>query len=641
MKRTLLFAVLSLVSWSIAPLAAQDSDDRLLSDRHYIDDDDHRRLADLQFQVVTDERPSLRMTISAVGAEVEPGSGYQGIVGQNRYTAEELAFLLSGQNQLEIVTVSANGRRLGGGFEPTLYGHIRERRLRPDGVLDYLWETPQQFPLSLQIDARAVPDQRLTTYLIVNSQSRLRCDYQIINGEIQGLSVRSLGDDPFRNRLYPGSLFASVNRYLPVVDEQLPDPVSAADWSSRDLEGKWVLMDAALQKDPTTLSAWTGFLARGEEYQLLEWLAIYRPDAFHSGGVGTLLATADAAQWVRVAAWHCTGASRTGHGVQTANSLLYNHQPGIVERWLQSHRNECDNWDVLAPVLAELTRDKTPIATASERYLEPLKEEDVYRYLTPPAQIADFGDAKNATEGVVYIHQVHRAIHAVTANGRRSRSVVDKVRDLTRSSVQSVRIHALLAFSQYAPDLSGTEQFADFESMVDDENEPSEIREAALMGWSFHGHPSVTLKLYDVASDASHGAWKAAVSRLGDVGADYAIKLLGDLDRSDFNDEQLKILDDAVARITVRLTKTPAPTSWVMANRIRLAVFADMAQYQKVDRLKKWVQESGRRMTAKQLQKLGVTSWSKLPEIWVPKSAIDPQQAYKSLRDKVTADTGV
>lgn len=620
-------------TWSVTQ--AQTVDVVHPPSHNYLDDDDQRRLADLTFEAVAGLHPSLRITVSAKGAEVESGGGYKGIAGENRHTAEELAFIIDDSNPLEVVTVTSDGKRFHGRLSASHYARVHERRLLPNGSLDYLSRTKREYPVQIEINARGVSSEPLTTYLVVDSQARLRCDYRLVDGQVLDLSIQSLGDDPFHLRRYPGLRLAGFRRYSPVIDDKLPDPVSMEEWNSRDREGKWVLMNNALVHDPSTLVAWTAFLNRNKEFALMEWLAIYHPDGFHSGGVGSLLAAADAPQWIRVAAWHCTGASRAGHGIQTANTLLYSQAPGVVERWLQTHRDQCDNWDLMQKVLDQLVRDRTPIAPATDRYLPPLQENDVYKYLNPPESIQDFGDATEATEGVVYEHQVIRAINAVSANGRRSDDVVGRVRMLTKHSREAIRIHALLAFSYYAPDFPGTEKFADFEAIIDDNGESDRIREAALMGWSYHKHPAVMLKLYDVAADHAHGAWKAAVSRLGDLGDDYSVKQLQDLDRTKLTDEQQQILANTLDRCRQRLIKRKAPLSTTMAKRIQLTVFAQMSGHSKADNLKAWVLESATRMDPKQVQRLVGLAWEKLPSVWFPDHASDPQQTYESLRDEV------
>ena len=75
----------------------------------YIDDDDRRSLANLQFDTDPQHERALQLTISAEGPMVEPIAGFRGIQGSNRYTAEELGLILQRHHRARVVTTFDSG----------------------------------------------------------------------------------------------------------------------------------------------------------------------------------------------------------------------------------------------------------------------------------------------------------------------------------------------------------------------------------------------------------------------------------------------------------------------------------------------------------------------------------------------------
>ena len=138
------WCVLTCAAASQSAVAQEVSDG--MHRRDYLDDDDQRRLADLQFAVDVTGRHGLVMTISAIGPAVEPISGFRGIAGANRYTAEELGLILSARHDVEVVTYSASGNSVSGQIVAGAFGRLPERRLLPDAPATICPET--ELPLA-------------------------------------------------------------------------------------------------------------------------------------------------------------------------------------------------------------------------------------------------------------------------------------------------------------------------------------------------------------------------------------------------------------------------------------------------------------------------------------------------------------
>ncbi|MDA0590115.1 MAG: hypothetical protein O2820_19250 [Planctomycetota bacterium] len=69
-------------------------------------------------------------------------------------------------------------------------------------------------------------------------------------------------------------------------------------------------------------------------------------------------------------------------------------------------------------------------------------------------------------------------------------------------------------------------------TVADDPTESDVIRESAFMAYSCFSHPSVWVKLHDVAATPAHPGWRVAVSRLASIGNSFTLQCLSDLDES-------------------------------------------------------------------------------------------------------------
>lgn len=606
--------------------------DPATAQRVYIDDDDQRSLADLRFAVDSPNEQNLRITVSAVGPNVESIGGFRGVQGGNRYTAEELGLILNGVHEIAIVTSYEDGRRVTGRFSEGRSGTLPERRLLPTGRIDFLARTALEYPLELTVDPQTKASGLRTTLVVLNGQSRLRCRYSIVDGRIKDLEVQSLGHDTFLaarpiNKRVPNRRFR-----LTAVPQSSP-PISDNEWDKRDLEGKWVQLSTAIDKDPWSISGWVDFLVQKREFELLEWMAIYIPDLFKSHGVGEALIKANAPQWIRVSAWHNNGPPNLGHGLQQATSNMLHSSPGETEHWLAKHKDELDNWEIsLQTVYATLKKDKFEPKDSS-KYHPPLQPKSVFEHLTATQALADFGERMTAEEGVTYRHQVIRAINGVPVSGRRTPELLKTVRGLTVHKDEGIRIAALLSHTYLLPKASPNERFVDFVSMADDGSESQSVREAALMAFSYHRHPSVMLKLHQVATDPKHGAWNAAISRLGDIGHPWSEGLLRKLADAELTENQQRLLTDSLERLAARSAKNTMVGSSETANGIALAVFAEKTNDPHAKYILDAVLARATQMTDKRFRSFKIQmNFSRLPEIWLPCQREEFASRYEEIR---------
>lgn len=619
-----------------APAVAQQ--DEPISDlrRSYIDDDDHRRLADLQFSVDPKTGRSLKISVSAVGPDVEPIGGFRGIHGSNRYTAEELDLVLRGLHESSVITETEQGDLIEGKIFAGDFGRLLERRVTSDGEIDFRYQAIP-LPLSIHVTTNADSEQFLRTTVIIDGQSRLRCRYRIRNGSIVDLETESLGHDGYIAQRGPDAI--RRNRWLTATTDDVSAPVEEREWNKRDLEGQWVLMMSTLDKSPNRITDWVAWLAQEKQFELLELLAIYQPDAFKSHGVGKALLKADAPQWIRVAAWHRNTAPYLGHGRQQATQMLLEASPGVVEHWLKIHQEKIDNWEPgLGPLYGRLQNDEIA-AKDSSKYLNPLKPYEVFDALTSTTKAEQFGDRLRAEEGVAYEHQILRAINAVAISGRRSDQLKLQLQQLVDHPNERVRIEALLAHSFLLPDTEAEKPTRLIE-IVEDKSEADKVRQAAMLAVSYQQHPALILKLHTVARTPEHPAWNSAVSRIGDIGNDYSRQILDTLPKDQLTSDQRSILEDSLQRLSDR-RRTRKTFAYDLAKLIRLSSFATLQEHGDADLIRKWVKAEAKQMVPNNLailkQNYSAMQLQNAAPTWTPEFAKNWQAQYSILFDELTA----
>lgn len=631
MKKLFLPTLLAVLTGSALAQPAAD-----LKNKAYIDDDDQRALADLTFHVDPDSQQNLRIGISAVGPHVEPIGGYRGVQGSNRYTAEELGLLLDGTHTVQVVTNYVGGPIVTGDILEGRYGTLPERRLLADGRIDFLARTAWEYPLEIVVNPQTSASGLRNTFVYVNGQARLRCRYRIVDGRLQDLDVQSLGHDGFlAARPAPAPGAGQLRPRL--VSDEAPALTLPDDWEQRDVEGKWAWYANDVLQDPSHALLWPHTLRDAGDFELLEMLALYTPDAFKSHGVIEQLYQAEAPQWIRVAAWHTNGPPNFGHGLQQATSYITKVAPGLTEDWIDDHQEQLDNYESsLSAAYDMLLTDKVPRGDASD-FLPPLQREDVFRHLKLDTAVVGLGDRLTAEPGVVYRQQVIRAIQAVPISGRRDAELLQRLRLMTKHADRQVRQAAYLSHTYLMRSMKPTQTFDDFLETIHNQQEHFTVREAAVMAFSYHRHPSVLLTLHDIAADPDHVCWNAAVSRLGDLGEALSITLLEPLLTAERSPAQQKLLRDSLQRLRARAQKSGPPDSRDMVRRICAVAFAQQATHPLADTLRAWVLQEGRRMTHDEWTALQQKAWSTHGQIWIPGTAEDFAARFSQLQHAIVA----
>jgi len=118
-----------------------------------------------------------------------------------------------------------------------------------------------------------------------------------------------------------------------------------------------------------------------------------------------------------------------------------------------------------------------------------------------------------------------------------------------------------------------------------DEPAGAEAGAAAAAGSSHDGavtalaNPKEYLRVHNVVAsrDAADDDWRAGIEALAADGDAFTLEHFARIDRADLSEWQIPLLDDAVARITARVSQTNATyTPELIVSRLERAAFADL-----------------------------------------------------------------
>ena len=532
----------------------------------------------------------LRLLVSATGPTVEPPPGFEGRRGANIITAEELEMLATGRRQLRGVTVHPAPR------DPSecrhhvvRYDRLPVRRLLPDGRIDHQALTRRHYPVELALTSRLFGDGVHTSTWTVDGEPRLRATV-----ELRGLGGRILKLEA----LHPGAGDSSTASVRPQADRRgryptehssfvcsariTPPPVvDITDWTRRDTEGRWLELVRGLDEEPARAADWVQLLVEAREFRLLEWLAIYEPRSFLSLGVGRALQEAKAPGWIRVAVWNLAAAD--DHTRESAKARLLLGRPGEVLAWFEKHPEAAT---ANAEALLRELREQGWVATDAGDALPPLDARQVFEHLRPTARVRELGDGLRAEPGVVYLHQVSRAIDGLTALDEPPAELLSLLTELTEHASERVRQRACLAFSRVP---AGTPQSRRLVAILRDEGESAMVREAALLGVSYARHPDAYLTLHETALRVDHPAWKAAVSRLGDVGDGFSLALLEErIDSGEAKEFATREIERLRARVEGRRKESPGNVIPAIRVRLERAAWANVTCHELEGELVPW-----------------------------------------------------
>lgn len=159
-----------------------------------------RRVATVLVELVEDVGAlRLRVTVSALGDEVDALPGLEGVHGSNLRTAEELDRLLR-SDTLRLLSRSA-GAMVAGSLVSVQRERLPARRVGPGGRLELETETEAQWPVQVVFFGPPLPDGKSWTYLEADGVPRLAIAVEsndwhcrIAHIESRGESSRPIGN---------------------------------------------------------------------------------------------------------------------------------------------------------------------------------------------------------------------------------------------------------------------------------------------------------------------------------------------------------------------------------------------------------------------------------------------------------------
>ena len=158
------------------------------------------------------------------------------------------------------------------------------------------------------------------------------------------------------------------------------------------------------------------------------------------------------------------------------------------------------------------------------------------------------------------MHQVLRAIDGYSYTSYQDRALDADLLGLARAPEPEVSRAACLAYAHLEP---WRVPHAELLERARDPELAPELRQAALLGFSYGPDPIVNLTLLEVAGDPGDPTWPAAVSRLGDIGDATAAGRLSLLDRTGLSAEYRSLLEAELGRIQERESALDAhPTAF-------------------------------------------------------------------------------
>jgi len=292
-----------------------------------------------------------------------------------------------------------------------------------------------------------------------------------------------------------------------------------ADWPQRDLEGKWTHYRRVQQEhaeDPDHSKNWVVLLGQRQEFDLLEWIALFEGWQL----AGPELIRGDAPQAFRAAFWNL--GAFDSHNRDNAMRALHAEGDRVLG-WIDKYPVARQSHG-LALTLALRQQGHEPEDPGAQ-----LPPHDPMQVLVPmldtPGELLRFGDRLRAEPKARYVHQVLRALDGVIVVGRNDAMVVAKVARLMGHHLPEIRTAATATLTRLPP---ASVPWQDLLAMTTDAAEAVQRRNATT-ALSYSSHPCAFFTLHGIAADADHPGASVALVRLGDIGDAYTATFLREL----------------------------------------------------------------------------------------------------------------
>ena len=494
-------------------------------------------VAELETDFVDDQ---LHLNILARSPRIGGYRSYRHVHGSNRMTSRVLRRMVDGVSLLQLR--DQTGRLIPATLKPTEQ-KLAERRLNLDGSMNYLAMTQQDFVVQLEVVSEPLSQGSYQIDLFLESQLRLQIKFQV-NDKFQAVS--------FHSALHFVAQPQSQNQQAATTPHAKLD--KPADWQERDFEGKYFLLSQAIKRDEKELPSWVDFLFEEKEYRLLGQIVLTQPGGFDCNEIGPRLAEVSAPNWPRLVYWSMA------HGLEHTNV-----SPSTV---VQNHKDIYYSW--CAQNQLEIP-DRVKFKQKNvDQYWDKLDPKNVFADLKPPAEVAKF-TGKKAIKGKFYLQQFERAVLTMV-NWKRAEKRTAELLPLLEHPDDELRKQVMLAYTHLDPrEVPVSKLLAIANGKADSDS----VREMATLAASYGFSSKVCDDLDAIAAQEDHPGWKPAVSRLGDLGSGYDLKVLREqTPKSEEQSQILKrsiklIVDREAALLTIWQSTEQDQESYLAATRLR------------------------------------------------------------------------
>ena len=448
-------------------------------------------VAELKTEFIDDQ---LHLNILACSPRIGGYRSYRHIHGSNRMTSRVLRRMVDGVSSLELRDQA--GRLIPATLIPTEQ-KLPERRLNLDGSMNYLAMTQQDYIVQLEVVSASLVQGNYRIDLFLESQLRLQIKFQV-DAKLHAVAFHSA---LYFSRQAKNQEAAPNQQALP--QNKLAKP---ADWEERDFEGKYFLLSEAVKRDSKELPSWVDFLFEQKEYRLLEEIVLTQPEGLDCNKIGVRLAKASAPNWPRITYW--AESYRREHTNPSAFEVIKEHKDTYYS-WC--HQNQI-----------KIPEDVKYKQQNVNQYWAKLDMNKVFHALKPPADVSRFSD-KTAEKSKFYLQQFERAV-LTTVNWKQTyEERSDELLQLLKHPNDEVRKHVALAYTYLSPyDVP----FEELLQLANDKAQADGAREFAALAASYAPVHNVCDAMNTLATQPDHPGWKPAVSRLGDLGTGYDLRVL-------------------------------------------------------------------------------------------------------------------
>jgi len=508
----------------------------------------------------------LHLNILARSPRIGGYRSYRHVHGSNRLTALVLRQIVDGVASLKLR--EQTGRSIPATFKPTEQ-KLLERRLNPDGSMNYLAMTQQDFIVQLEVVSEPLQQGDYQIDLFLESELRLQIKFQV-NEKFQAVS--------FLSSLYFESQPQSQTQQAAPAKSKLDAP---GDWKERDFEGKYFLLSRAIEHDETELPRWVDFLFEQKEYRLLEEIVLTHIEGFDCNNIGERLAKVSAPNWPRLAYWAVT--SKLEHT---------NFSAGVaIDQYRDVYYSWCRKNQIEIPADIEFKQQNV------NQYWAKLDSKKLFAALKPPAEVIEF-TGKKAVKGKFYLQQFKRTV-LTTVNWQMPQQRSDELLQLLNHPNDELRKIVILAYTHLRP---YRVPFSKLLALANDDTQADSIRELATLAAAYGPAEKVCDDINTIANQIDHPGWKPAVSRLGDIGSGYDLKVLRahqpeDETRQNILQRSIKLIGDREAALRKIWQADEQESSQTNAQRLDASrkmdrlVEAHLQKRASAERLQQWTNQ--------------------------------------------------